>query len=280
MVNCSAHVMRSVVAVSALIVFATPFSAQALMDIAGVDVYWLHDRTDGVAGGTPYGIEIDVNGFEIDSVEVIAPGGVGSFNLSPDGPGAFFIDLANSYGTFGALMADYPGHAVTPWVFNFTSANGAFDDDSFNVILNPTELTSFLDVQAPIHNQPITATPNVTWLDCSTCGGNMITTDLFDLVADTEVDSLATQTMTTTSWNPGGVIDTNNVHEIEAIIGDYSHLSGFFGNPQETTLGGDDFDFVAGYESINIIVATPEPGTGLLVGLGLVSFSVLGRRRD
>ena len=148
--------------------------------------------------------------------------------------------------------------------------------DFFEITLNPVEVLDFLDLTDPIHNRTLSVTGDIDWLDCSACDGGHILGFAIDQITDTDVDGFTTTDLSTVSWAPAGLVAGND-YEFEMILGSYTNFL-----TSETTDGGDAFELLAGYESINIveITAVPEPGTAALLSVGLVLLAAGCRSRS
>ena len=267
--------IRSVLATFTTLALFAP-NAQAL-DVGSIEVLWLTDSVDGAPIVDPYGMEGEVELVDdagLGRIEVVTPaGGIGSFDLETSGgpwyhlPGSVITQFASS----ALLFTDFPGG---DWTVNFRDGVDAIMD-SFNITLSPVEVTDMIDITNPTHMGSFLIGGSVDWLDCSACDGSQILGFALDIPTDSDRDQFSTTALGTTTWSPGNLIPGNDT-EFEMVLANLTH----FETP-ESTPGGDDFTFVAGYANINIVEATvvPEPRTALLLGAGLVLLGVAGRRR-
>jgi hypothetical protein len=270
--------IRSVfTAIAALALFAP--SARAL-DIDSIEVLWLTDQVAGTPITDPFGMEIFVellNDTNLGRIEVVTPGaGIGSFDLTNGGSGLSYEipgSVTTAFATSATLFGDFPGGS---WTFNFRDGSDAIVD-SFNILLNPSEVTDLLAVTNPAHMGSFDDGDALTWSDCSGCtSGNRIVGVAIDVPSDSEVDFFTTTDLTTTSWTPTN-LTVGNAVEFEMILGNYSHAQ-----TSEQTTGLDGFTFLAGYENINAVSATviPEPCTGLLLATSLGALGIQRRHRS
>jgi hypothetical protein len=238
------------------------------LDIVDVSILYLEDHFDGVAGPTPFSLEVFVDGTDITGIDVTTPVGstVANFSLSNIGGGEWEYE-SSGYVNAGALASDYnPGD----YFFEFTGAGPVTDDITLS--FNPTAPTGFIDVQDPAHDATGVATsPTVTWLDCSGCGGDILNMWVINTVTLNDEDFFETTDTNETTWNVGALLDANTLHELETGV-----VSG--GVTTETTTGLDSLEYGAGWENVNYTEFTtvPEPNTALLLLLGLVGLARSG----
>ncbi len=262
-------------ALSLLISLAVGATSATALNIELIDALWLTDRVDGTPIGNPFGIEIIVDLVDdvgLDHIEVVTPGAAGTFDLVPAGPLSWEPDVAvtTQFATSAALFTDF---SVGTYRFNFLDSLDVVLD-FFEITLNPVEVLDFLDVTDPIHNGTLSVTGDVDWLDCSACDGGRILGFALDQITDTDVDGFNTTDFSTVSWAPSGLVAGDD-YVFEMILANYTNFQ-----TSETTDGGDAFELLAGYESINAVVAmaVPEPGTAALLGVGLALLAVMRRR--
>lgn len=262
----------------ALIAFLIAPSASAF-DIESIDLLWLFDAVNETPIPNPWGLEMDVflsDETGLGDIEVTAPGGIGTFSLTNFGGGEWAVDLGQTtqYATSGALFTDYP---TGTWTIDFLDAPGGSVVDTVDLALAPSVVTDFIDVTDPTHLTTVALDQDVTWSDCSLCGGNAVGVFLLDVATDTDLNQFGTTDKSGMTWDPGPLPGNTDL-EIEAILGDYD----FLGAPLTTDTLNDPFSMIGGFENINIIQfsTVPEPGTGLLVGLGLLGLGLRGRSRS
>jgi len=267
--------IRSVLAAFATIALFVP-NAQAL-DIGSIEVLWLTDSVDGALIGNPYGMEVEVeliDNVNLGRIEVVpAAGGIGSFDLST--PGGTWYEIPGSvttqFSSSALLFSDFPGG---DWTFNFRDGAEAIID-SFSITLSPVEVMDIIDITSPTHMSSFLIGGSVDWLDCSGCDGSQILGFAWDIAADTDRDEFSTTVLSTTTWSPTNLIPGNDT-EFEIVLANLTHDM-----TAESTTGGDSFSFLAGYANLNLleVAVVPEPGTGLLLALGLAGLAVHRRRR-
>jgi hypothetical protein len=253
------------------VLLLTVTSARAL-DIVSIEFLFLEDRVAGVPGATPYMLEVEADGTNIDSIHVTTPVGstVTDFWLSYDSFDGEWDYESINYASSGDLTNAYN---TGNYIIDIIGDSGGSVDQ---IILNfdPTQPSGFISGQSPSHGATgVSTSPTVTWNDCSSCGGNYINMWVIDAMTGDDEDWFSTTDMSETTWNVAAVLDGNTLHELEVGIVNRSVTT------ETTSLLSDSLQYTAGWENIDMTEFTtvPEPATGLSLLMGLVGLALFRR---
>ncbi len=250
--------------------------AQAF-EIDEITLLWLQDRYHDVPQGpNSYGIEAEVvlSDFSgLGSIRLQGPGTGLPQTLTQLNPWQW--DLSDSFANGTDLFNAY-GQTGT-YTFEFLDG-GSTVLDSYSITLGGgdiNEVTDYLaiDTPTPFGNLPVNG--SIDWT-CTACDGTSAELDIENASPPfNEVDAYA-GAPASGSWSPSGLVAGESYFG-EAILADYFENDA----PLESSVGGKSFQALVGYESINNFdfsaVPAPEPGTGTLLGGGLIALAL--RRR-
>ena len=218
------------------------------MDIVEVEVYADANQFAGTLGPSPYCINFDVEGSNIDSVIVRTPNGADLSLVATDDGWNYY---QCGFSTMCEISSD-PSIGFGDFDFTFTAQDASVETATVGYNPGCTDPhTGYGDVTFPIHGQTdVVLDPTLIWM-CADgpCGNFAWYMELFPAVgqgASYEADILDPGA---SEWTPG-LLTGSTLYRFYLSAG-----TSLEGSPQAlmTTPGNDAFLYFAGFETINEI---------------------------